>query len=317
MLHTTSATTIVAVPSDDLAQSDAFDATLDAVAGQLSKGSRRVYRGDARYFADWLTAHGLDIQSVRRDDIIAYRQHLADSHAKVTAARKLTVARRLLAEAVERGVRNDNPAATVRGFAGASNDETTHVVLTRSQARALLDAIDRTAHKGKRDYALISLMLRTGLRRAEVAGLRVGDMSVEQGHHVLLVRHGKGDKRRKAKLPVDVWRCISEYMVATQRTEAGAEATLFVRFYKGDTPGKTGMSGDAIEDVVAQYATAAGIADLSPHGLRASFITLTLEGGAKLQQVQYAAGHADPRTTERYQKRKLNLDDNATDYLRL
>lgn len=38
-------------------------------------------------------------------------------------------------------------------------------------------------------------------------------------------------------------------------------------------------------------------------------------GGAKLQQVQYAAGHADPRTTERYQKRKINLDNNAVDYL--
>jgi len=51
--------------------------------------------------------------------------------------------------------------------------------------------------------------------------------------------------------------------------------------------------------------------------LRASFVTLALEGGARLQQVQYAAGHADPRTTERYQKRKQNLQDNAVDYLDL
>jgi site-specific recombinase XerD len=43
---------------------------------------------------------------------------------------------------------------------------------------------------------------------------------------------------------------------------------------------------------------------------------LALENGAKLQQVQYAAGHANPRTTERYQKRKFNLDNNAVDYVR-
>lgn len=42
-----------------------------------------------------------------------------------------------------------------------------------------------------------------------------------------------------------------------------------------------------------------------------------IEGGAQLHQVQYAARHADPRTTERYQKRKLNLDDNAVDYIHL
>ena len=67
--------------------------------------------------------------------------------------------------------------------------------------------------------------------------------------------------------------------------------------------------------------TACEVADLNlkltPHGLRATFVTLALEGGAKLEQVQYAVGHADPRTTERYHKRKLNLDNNAVDFIKL
>jgi hypothetical protein len=46
-------------------------------------------------------------------------------------------------------------------------------------------------------------------------------------------------------------------------------------------------------------------------------VTLALEGGAKLDQVQYAVGHSDPRTTERYQKRKLNLDRHAVDFIQL
>jgi integrase len=51
----------------------------------------------------------------------------------------------------------------------------------------------------------------------------------------------------------------------------------------------------------------------TPHDLRATFITLALEGKAPLQAVQYAARHKDPRTTEHYQRRKFTLDDNAVD----
>ncbi len=79
---------------------------------------------------------------------------------------------------------------------------------------------------------------------------------------------------------------------------------------------ETPISGRLIERLVKHYAAATGVSTLSPHGLRASFITLALEGGAALHKVQYAAGHQDPRTTERYQKRKLNLDDNAVDYIK-
>jgi integrase len=61
----------------------------------------------------------------------------------------------------------------------------------------------------------------------------------------------------------------------------------------------------------------AGLEGLTPHGLRATFVTITLENGASLEQVQYAVGHSDPRTTERYHKRKLNLENNAVDYFRL
>jgi len=58
-----------------------------------------------------------------------------------------------------------------------------------------------------------------------------------------------------------------------------------------------------------------GVPGLTPHGLRATFITLAMEHGATLEQTQYAARHSDPRTTERYRKRKMNLDNNAVDRL--
>jgi len=73
------------------------------------------------------------------------------------------------------------------------------------------------------------------------------------------------------------------------------------------------MTDKAVELLVKKYAPTG--TDLTPHGLRATFATLALEAEASLHQVQYALGHADPRTTERYQRRKLNLDNNAVDVL--
>lgn len=95
-----------------------------------------------------------------------------------------------------------------------------------------------------------------------------------------------------------------------------AEAPLFIQFRKGDHPYERPISGQLVERVVEKYAALVGL-KISPHALRATFVTLALEGGAKLQQVQYAVGHADPRTTERYQQRKLNLDSNAVDFVQI
>jgi site-specific recombinase XerD len=285
------------------------------LAGQLAPRSRVIYENDARHFASWLTELGLTLETATRSHLIQYRSHLAETYAKATAARMLSVARRLLGEAVKRGDLTNNPAADIKGFKVGDN-ETPHHALNDKEARKLLAVIDLTTKKGKRDYALILLLLWTGLRRSEAAALTLGDLKTEQGHHVLMVQHGKGDKRRKVKLPIKAMRAISDYLEATGRKGKPATAPLFVGFNKGDHPEEKPISDKLIYRLVLAYAKAAEIESLSPHGLRASFVTLALEGGAKLQQVQYAAGHADPRTTERYQKRKINLDDNAVDYLR-
>lgn len=297
-------------------------APLADLAGQLAPRSRRVYMSDANHFAAWLGKRGIaSIRELTRSDVIEYRRHLAEGYAKATASRMLIVARRLLNEAVLRGELAANPAAEVKGFTAGSN-ETPHTALSRLQARELLVAIDRDGTpEGRRDYALIMLLLRTGLRRSEASALDLGDLGQDQGHNVLTVRHGKGDKRRKAKLPVDVVRAIEDYLEGAGREGLAPGSPLFIRYriVPGGGPAwptEERLGEDGIERIVKTRAAAIGV-KLTPHGLRASFVTLSLEGGASLHQVQYAAGHADPRTTERYQKRKINLDDNAVDYIRM
>ena len=291
-----------------------FDASMKDVSGQLSKRSRRIYEHDIKSFADWLLSQGLTPQTLTRSLMIDYRTYLQEHYKVATAARMFSVARRILKEQVDNQQLPVNVAENIRGFTVAN--ETTHTALDLDEARELLRAVDQSTRKGKRDYAILTLLLRTGIRRSECANLTMENIKKQQGHTTVSIEHGKGDKRRTIKLPVDVYRVIETYVKETGISVA-PDAPLFVGFTKGDRPTGRKISDKLIERVVKAYAKEIEIDSLTPHGLRASFVTLALEGGAKLQQVQYAAGHADPRTTERYQKRKLNLDDNAVDYIHL
>lgn len=294
----------------------ATDRLVNILIKNVSPSSQRIYFLDCMQFAGWLSERGFTLETVNYEGLSEYRAFLAGRYKKATAGRKLVVARRLLDVAVVLKDRPDNPAKQIKGFK-SGGAETPHRALTRKEALALLSKIDQSTKKGKRDFALISLLLRTGMRRSEVAALTLADLRQEQGHAVAVIQHGKGDKRRVVKLPVDVRRALDVYLESANLATREQAAPVFVSFSKGDKPTGKPITGLAIERLVKGLAAEAELSGLSPHGLRASFVTLTLEAGAKLEQVQYAVGHADPRTTERYQKRKINLDDNAVDYLRL
>lgn len=290
---------------------------LTNVTGQLGSNSERVYRHDAGVFASWIQDQGLTLGTLHlltRSHLIAYRKYLGETYAKATAARMFSVARRILQEYVFQGMLAANPAAGIKTFSVAN--ETPYTTLKKEEAQELLKTIDTATTKGKRDYAILSLLLRTGLRRSECSALNIGDLKPEQGHTIAVIQHGKGDKRGIVKVPVDVVRAIEAYLEAAGRKDVPLEAPLFVGFNRGNHPTEKRVSDKLLERLVKQTGDKIGM-DLSPHCLRASFITLTSEGGARLEQVQYAARHADPRTTQRYRKRKVNLDDNAVDYLKL
>lgn len=286
-----------------------FDQSVADASGQLGKRSGRIYANDATRFAEWMQTQGLTVGALTRSHLIAYRSYLSEHYAKATAARMLSIARRILREQVIAGHITENPAKEVNGF--TLDNESSHISLSKQQAKDLLASIATNTPAGKRDYALVSLLLRTGMRRSECVALNVGDFTQEQGHSIATVRHGKGDKRRKVKVPVDVFRSIEEYLAT--RVMTSLDDPLFTG--TGRWQGQR-ITDKLIERAVQHYGQRIGIR-LTPHDLRATFITLAIEGGATLLQTQYAAGHSDPRTTERYHIRKVNLDDNAVDYIKL
>ncbi len=290
--------------------------TMKDIAGQLSERSIRVYQNDAKAFASWMIANSLVPAQLTYSNMVAYRSYLLNEkkYANATAHRMFSVARRILTECVHSGILASNPAKGAKGI--QVEDETTHTALTKRQAEDLIKSIDRSTVKGKRDYAIIMLLIRTGIRRTECVKISMGDMQQQQGHNVLFVA-GKGGKRGVVKLPVDVYRAIQSYIDESHRQDCTPDDPLFIRFDRGDHPSEKRLTDKAIEWLVKAYGASIGVPELTPHGLRATFVTLCLEEGAALHQVQYAARHKDPRTTERYQTRKLNLDNNAVDFIKL
>lgn len=303
------------LPPDDL---DFLVDTL--VAGQLSENTRRAYQSDILGFLDFVGVDGpADLRRVAVGQVERFRNELIRAGAaKATVNRKLSVVRQLFERAMAEGWTDRNPARLVRGL--RANQESPTSGLTLRQARELLASIEPVDLMAVRDRCLLFLMLRTGLRRSEAAGIRVGDFGHKQGHHTLTVR-GKGNKTRVVKIAPDVLRACQDWVADSGREWSGEHA-LFVRLrptgqgYR--VGGVTPLSAEAIWAIVLRRVAEAGIpAHITPHSLRHTFVTLALEGGAPLHKVQYAAGHADPRTTERYHRQKDNLDDNAADYVRL
>jgi len=312
------------------------------VAGQLSPQTRRAYAADLAELLRVLDIWRLTLPQVTRDHLHLYRAWLAGEDAPglaprriagqiracapASVSRKVSVLRQFFAEAEGRGLIPANPAARLRGFQGTDQSKTAG--LSRFQAVALLSAIDTATPLGLRDRAMLSLMLRTGLRRMDVRGATCGALGVHQGHQTLRVL-SKGRKERVVKVPVDVARDLEAWRLAAQTLRVETAATpLFCGLKKsGRGPaarhvvvgdGQKPLAVNTLWDVVVRRAQAAGLdGAITPHSTRHTFITLALDGGAPLHKVQVAAGHADPRTTERYWRTQQNLDDNAVDYVHL
>ena len=314
------------------------DSLADAlVVGQLSPRTRRAYASDLAELVSALETWGLKLPQVNKDHLHAYRSWLAGEEVlgltkkekpcvTATVSRKVSVCRQFFAEALDRGLIETNPAARLRGFSVSQDSKT--LGLSRTQAKELLEGIETKTLLGLRDKAMLSLMIRTGLRRMDIIGATIGRLGERDGHTVLTMI-SKGNKERTVKVPVEVarhleaWRAGVRALREEQPTtplfcglvKSGRKEHAIYNVYK---TGQSHLSEKAIWKIVERRVKAAGItANITPHSTRHTFITLALDGGAPLHKVQVAAGHADPRTTERYWRTKENLDDNAVDYVRL
>jgi integrase len=155
--------------------------------------------------------------------------------------------------------------------------------------------------------------LQVGFRRSEIAGLTVGDFHINRGYDALRVVRKGGKKGSLAIHPQTAQR-IRDYLAVAGHGE-DLEDPLF-RPVRGNMKGQDSrrhLHPDVIDRVLKKYARHIGLGrGYSAHSMRATFITTALDNGASLEDVQSAAGHADPSTTKLYDRRGYNPEKSAS-----
>jgi len=166
--------------------------------------------------------------------------------------------------------------------------------LEPGQVDLLLASCDRASAAGRRDFAMMTLMTRLGLRAGEVANLSLNDLDWRCGE---LTVHGKGGRVDRLPLPADAGQAVADYL-RDGRPPGVLDRAVFIRvrapYRRLTRPGVT--------DVVVAAGRRAGLGPLGPHRLRHSAATAMLRAGSPLAEVGQVLRHRRPRTTAIYAK---------------
>jgi len=273
-----------------------FDEHLDRVSG-VSIGTRQIYLLYARSFLqmrfgesepDWSALSAEDVA-----DFIRVKAATVSTSLPATAVRALL---RYLATtgAVRRGL--DGAVPAIRRWKHASLPR--H--LTAEQTEDVLGRCDEGTLIGKRDRAILLLLVRLGLRAGEVAGLTLDDIDWRHGH--LLVRATKSRRERKLPLPDEVGRAIVSYL----RCERPHRSHNRAVFAQGRSPFEP-LKVWGVTDVAQRALAKAGLTMTRPgaHVLRHTAATHMVRRGASLKEVADVLGHASLQTTGIYAKLDL------------
>jgi site-specific recombinase XerD len=167
--------------------------------------------------------------------------------------------------------------------------------------------------KGRRDRAILAILLGCGLRRAEVAKLQVRDIQQREEHWALVDLMGKGRHVRTVPVPDWVKAAVDEW---TQAAGVGDGRVFRCVSRKGSIWGN-GITEKVIWHIVRASAKRAGIQQLAPHDCRRSCARLCHAAGGELEQIQFLLGHVSVETTERYLGCKQRLRQAVNDKIGL
>jgi len=300
------AKTILRLP--DLEQSKS--AVLHSLGAASSQES---YRHAIDEFIGWYCSEPR--LAFNRTVVLRYRFFLEQKNlASSTINVRLAAVRRLAYEASDTGLLSPELAAGIRRVKGVKRRGVRiGNWLTVEQSRALLNHPQTDDLRGKRDRAILALLIGCGLRRAELAGLRMEDFQIREEHWVIADLIGKGKHIRTVPVPTWAKRAVDVWTSA-----AGLNIGLiFRRVSRFGKAWGDGITPKAIWHVVKAAAKRAGIKGLAPHDLRRTCARLCHLAGGELEQIQFLLGHVSVQTTEQYLGCKQRLSQAVNDNLGL
>lgn len=250
-----------------------------------------TYTKAIKQFFAYLSANS--IGQPQRETILAYRDYLKQGH-KPTTVQSYLAAVKLFFQWTEREGIYPNIAQRVKG--AKLDKEHKKDYLTTKQVTKLLGAIDRSTLKGKRDYAMLSLMVTTGLRTISVIRADIGDIRTA-GDAIALYYQGKGheEKADYVKLAEPVEEAIRDYL--STRKETDPRAPLFCSIANRNTGER--MTTRSISRVAKDHLIDVGLKSdrLTAHSLRHTAATLNLLNGGTVEETQQLLGHSNINTT--------------------
>src|SRR6202167_4733894 len=282
------AKTILRLPDLEIAKA--------AVINSLScPDARRGYRHAIDEFVDWYCSEPR--LSFSKTVVVRYRMHLESRHlAPGTINLRLGAVRRLAYEAADCGLLSADLAAGIRRVRGVKKlGVRLGNWLTAEQGNALWQAPDRERLKGKRDRALLALLLACGLRRHEAVALTLAHLQQREEHWAIVDLIGKGGHIRTVPVP-DWMRTVLDDWLAAAAIDRGR---LFRRVSKVGKTWGDGMTVKAVWHMVKESACRIGVAKLAPHDLRRTCARLCRASGGELEQVPFLFGPVAVQTTER------------------
>lgn len=289
-----SPTALVALLRDAGAAPNILEATDAWMDKRESEHSRTAYAKDASWWLAWCAATNTDPAYARAVDTDKYGAALRDCGlAKSTRARRLAVASSWYDYLVRADAAKRNPFVGMDRPSVEADSSTTRGMTPAELAKLLTYARE---HETARTYALLVVLATTAGRIGSVLAAKVGAIGHDQGHRTadLVV---KGDHKKRVVLVPLAVEAVETYLAG--RGEVDADEWLFAT--------RTGRAMDepAAFRTLRRVAKAARLPNagaLSPHSLRHSYATALLDKGVPLADVQDAMGHADPRTTRRYDR---------------
>ncbi len=251
-----------------------------------------AYEPAARLFlAGWEAPDGLGLERLCAADVSSFLARECPKRS-VSGARDLVCALRSFLRYLHLAGLIEAPLVWAVPSVADLRDRTLPRGLEPTAVRRLLASCDRRRLVGRRDYAILLLLARLGLRAGEVAAIGLDDVDWRRGE--LLVR-GKGSRQDLLPLPVDVGEAIVSYLRRRPRCECRA---LFLRV----TAPRGALDRCTVSWVVRAACDRAGLARVGAHRLRHTAATQMLRAGASLPEIGQVLGHREQKTTAIYAK---------------
>lgn len=267
----------------------------------------QTYTRAIKQFVTYLQAEG--IHNPTREDLIAYRDTIAADHKPTTTNLYLMAIKQFFKWTAQEGIYEDI-AGHVKGAKLAKGFKKDN--LTSKQAAGVLSGIDRDTLQGKRDYAIVSLMMTTGLRTVEITRADIGDMRTV-GDFTALFIQGKGhsDKDNYVKVSTPVEDAIRDYL--TCRGKADNTEPLFASVAHRNAGER--MTTRSISRLCKEAMIDAGINDdrHTAHSLRHTAATLNLLNGGTPEETMQLLRHANLNTTLIYSHALERAKNNSED----